>query len=306
MPSEVRAIYATANTVSSAKRVEELIAFIHAADMNALVVNVKDGDGVYLGKGMQALVERLKKENIYGIARVVVFQDNYFAKQHPEHALKTASGTLWRGGGYAWMDPAVKKVWEYNAAVALKALDIGFSEVNLDYVRFPADGKLDDIVYPVYDGVTYKRKIIADFSAYMKQRVKEKYPDRALSADVFAYSFLTGDDVGIGQRFTDLIASYDAIAPMIYPSHFSPGNFEYENPADAPYDVVLATLQNGLYLMDTAGTSTIIRPWLQDFNMGAVYDREKIQAELQAVRDAGLTTGYMMWNPSNRYDIRKY
>lgn len=306
MPQEVRAIYITASTAGSKKRVEELITFVHKSGMNAIVVNIKDGDGVYLGSGMKEFVERLKKENIYSIARMVVFQDNYFAKLHPEFALKTASSTLWIGKGYAWIDPSVRKVWEYNAEIALRALNDGFSEINLDYVRFPADGNLNDIVYPAYDGNTKKQKIIADFSAYMKSRIKERYPERALSLDVFAYSLLTDGDVGIGQRFADLIDSYDAIAPMVYPSHFSPGNFEFENPAEEPYEVVLATLQNGIFAMNEQGKHTIIRPWLQDFNMGAVYNREKIQAEIRAVRDAGLTTGWMMWNPSNRYDISKY
>ena len=306
MPEEVRAIYITAATAGSKKRVEELITFVHKSGMNAIVVNVKDGDGVYLGSGMQEFAERLRKENIYSIARIVVFQDNYFAKQHFEFALKTASSTLWRGNGYAWVDPSIQKVWEYNAEIALRTFKSGFSEVNLDYVRFPADGNLGDIVYPAYDGKTKKWKVIADFSAYMKNKIKEQYPERILSLDIFAYSFLIDGDLGIGQRFADLIDLYDVIAPMVYPSHFSPGNFEYENPAEEPYEVVLATLQNGIFAMEEQGKYTIIRPWLQDFNMGAIYNREKIQAEIKAVRDVGLTTGWMMWNPSNRYDISKY
>ncbi|MEK7089815.1 MAG: putative glycoside hydrolase, partial [Patescibacteria group bacterium] len=111
---------------------------------------------------------------------------------------------------------------------------------------------------------------------------------------------------GIGQKFTDLASYYDVIAPMVYPSHYATGNFGFEKPAEAPYEVVKGTLNDGSALLTKAGKKVIVRPWLQDFNMGAIYDRRMIQAQIKGVVDAGLTTGYMMWNPSNRYSLEKY
>lgn len=307
MPSEVRAIYVTANTVASLKRVDDLIAFAHAANMNAMVVNVKDGDGLYLGGDMERLAKRLRSEGIYPIARVVVFQDNYLARMWPEEALKTASGTLWLGRGMAWMDPSSVDVWNYTVEAAIEALDEGFSEVNFDYVRFPADGDLEAIVYPTYDKKMTRAETINAFSKYVTENVKKAYPDAKLSVDIFAHSLLDKGDVGIGQHFVDLAKYYDVISPMIYPSHYAPGNFGFQNPADAPYEVVKGTLDEGLRkLAEASSTRAVIRPWLQDFNMGAIYNREKVQAQVRAVGDAGLQAGWMMWNPSNRYDKVKF
>ena len=307
MPSEVRAIYVTANTAANPKRVDSLIAFAHESGMNAMVINVKDGDGLYLGGEMEAIAKRLRSEGIYPIARIVVFQDNYLAHMWPEEALKTKDGKLWIGGGVAWMDPSSIDVWNYTVEAAIEALDEGFSEVNFDYVRFPADGNLEAIVYPEYDKKLTRAEVINGFSKYVTENVKKAYPDAKLSVDIFAHSLLDNGDVGIGQHFVDIAKYFDVVCPMVYPSHYAPGNFGFQNPADAPYEVVKGTLDEGLRKLAVATSShALIRPWLQDFNMGAIYNRDKVQAQVSAVRDSGLEDGWMMWNPSNRYDRVKF
>jgi hypothetical protein len=302
-PSEMRAIYATAMTVARPKRVDELIAFAHATGVNAIVVNVKDGDGVYLNDEMSQLAHRLRAEGIYPIARVVVFQDNYLARMWPEEALQTKTGETWKGRGYMWMDPASKNVWDYTTEVAIEALNEGFAEINFDYVRFPADGDIESIMYPVYDKKSTRSEVI---TAYITSAVKKEYPDAVLSVDIFAHSLIDSGDVGIGQHFVDFLGVYDVVAPMIYPSHYATGNFGFTNPAEAPYEVVLGTLNAGKLKAEKAGKPFTVRPWLQDFNMGAVYDRTRIEAQIKAVKDVGLSSGWMMWNPSNRYSLVKY
>ncbi len=44
----------------------------------------------------------------------------------------------------------------------------------------------------------------------------------------------------------------------------------------------------------------IIRPWLQDFDLGAVYTAEMVRAQIEAAYDAGLDS-WMIWSPSNDY-----
>ena len=306
MPKEVRAIYMTYPTVENEERVNELINFAHETGINAAVVNVKDGNGMYLDGRMHTITEHLKKEGIYPIARIVTFQDNYLVKMWPDLALKNADGTIWESGGSMWLDPASLEVWNYNVEVAVEALNEGFSEVNFDYVRFPSEGDLHAIKYPVYDGKKSKSEIIDEYSAYVVKNIKEVYPSAIVSADIFAQGLISGDDQGIGQKFVDLAKYYDVLAPMAYPSHYAPGNFGFANPAEAPYEVVKGTLDYGNKWLNEAGEKVIVRPWLQDFNMGAIYDRKMIQYEIKAVHDAGWYDGYMMWNPSNRYSVEKY
>jgi hypothetical protein len=130
---------------------------------------------------------------------------------------------------------------------------------------------------------------------------------------------LKRDDLGIGQTFTEIYGYFDYVSPMIYPSHYLPGNFGFENPAGHPYEVILGTIEKGkvqLWEKSAAevGTTTPamvnpifekrlkkLRPWLQDFNIGATYNAEMIRKEKQAVYDAGLTAGWLLWNPRNVY-----
>ena len=48
-----------------------------------------------------------------------------------------------------------------------------------------------------------------------------------------------------------------------------------------------------------------LRPWLQDFNLGANYDTLMVQAQIQATKDAMGEdyVGYLMWAPTNIYTI---
>lgn len=305
-PSDVRAIYLTAGTVSVPGNVSAAIRLIQTTRLNAVVINVKDGDGTYLGKGMQRVVDEFKKAGVYTIARVVVFQDNVMAKEHPELALHDTAGGLWSNNnrGAYWVDPASQKVWDANIAVAEGALKLGFREVNFDYIRFPS-GSIQTAVYPVYDGMSPMTGIMDSFFQYLTSHIRKAYPQAVLSADLFAYSFVRNDGLGVGQLAGDAAKYFNVIDPMIYPALYTPGNFGIPNPAEEPYQVVYQTLEDGKKLLPATST-VIIRPWIQDFNMGATYDTQMVGAEMQAVRDAGYGDTWMAWNPANVYDPLKF
>jgi len=48
-----------------------------------------------------------------------------------------------------------------------------------------------------------------------------------------------------------------------------------------------------------------IRPWIQDFDIGAVYNRPLVQAQIRAIEDAG-GYGFASWNARNVYVISDY
>ncbi len=303
-PNQVRGIYLTASTALNQKRMRQIIDFIHASEINAVVIDIKDGQEVYLIPEMAELVQELLKEKIYPIARQVVFLDNKFGQSHPEYALKKKGGEPWRDrAGNLWLDPASKEVWEYNAEVAQAAIAIGFKEVQFDYLRFPSDGTLGQIVYPVWDGQTPKYEIIKSFVETLTQAVRDFASKVPLSADIFAYTFLVKDDLGIGQRVTDLLSQFDFLSPMIYPSHYSAGNFGFRNPASYPYEVISSTLDRGQIYFKSEKKK--IRPWIQDFNLGAIYDDRLVGLEKKALADFGLES-WLAWNPWNKYDPKSF
>lgn len=305
----VKAVYVTMHTAGIAKKMDALIALADATEVNAMVIDVKGSQGELIFDMLDApaLITRLHEHNIYAIARIVAFQDSGAATRDPSTVIKKKSGGVWRDRrGFSWVDPAAEKGWDHVFDVSKRALDIGFDEVNYDYIRFPTDGNLGDMAFPAWDEVAPQHEIIAKFALRAKEVLKAYDPAMKLSIDIFGYTFLQNSGLGIGQRLEDTIAVFDGVYPMVYPSHYSTGNFGFTNPADHPYEVVKGTLEKGLLqLGDTATSSAAkIRPWLQAFDLGAVYTPEKMRAQIRATTDGlrGQSTGWLLWDPGNEYD----
>jgi len=310
-PDVLRAVYSTMWSVSSEKKRAYLLDIFDKTELNSIVIDIKDSAGELaferLGN-LADIVSELHDKGIYTIARIAVFQDSRLAKEDPSFSLKSKkTGELWRDRkGYAWTDPASEGGWDYNIGIAKRAIDVGFDEINYDYIRFPTDGNLEDIEYPFWDGVEEKSEVIKRFSAYSKEKLKEYNPDTKLSIDIFGYTFLEGNGLGIGQKLEYLVDNFDYVYPMVYPSHYSTGNFGFANPAEHPYEVVKGTLEQGLERLgdkkDTAKPK--IRPWLQVFDLGATYTPEMIEKQIRATYavTGTTTTGWLMWSPSNIYD----
>lgn len=294
-----KGIYSTKWTVR-AKGINDLIRIADETEINTLVIDVKDS-GVYLGSYIKDLVSELHQKNIYVIARFVVFQDDSQITSRPDWYFKKSDGTLWQDKkGLYWLDPENREVWNFNVSVAKEAIAAGFDEINFDYIRYPAFVKDEDINFPPKDRTVMKSQVINKFSQYLTSELKKYDPGIKLSIDIFAYSMLRTDDLKIGQVFKELYDYFDYISPMIYPSHYLPGNFGFANPADYPYEVVLKTIESGKAQLGEKDLKKL-RPWLQDFNIGAIYDSEMVRKEKQAIYDSGLTAGWLLWNPRNVY-----
>ncbi len=304
--SEVHAIYITANTARH-NNMENIIRLIKktsgAYQLNAVVIDVKDENGSQLDDKLKILVRRLRFLGIFPIARLSVFQDNQLAQENPKIAVKKTNGDLWRDkGGRYWVDPANLEVWQHVLDLSKQVADAGFGEINFDYIRFPSDGDTDNIVYPSWDKNKKKTDVILNFSRFIKDELKKAYPDVKLTADVFGYTLLRTYDLGIGQSAMEMAEIFDDICPMIYPSHYDSGNFNFENPAEHPYEVVYGSLEKGREIFTKNEKSfSNIRPWIQDFNLGAIYTPEMVQEQIKAIKDSGLTRGWMIWNPNNKY-----
>ena len=239
----------------------------------------------------------MHQENIYTIARIVVFKDGTLPKIKPKLALKNKGGGLWQDWkGKTWLDPASIEVWDYHIEIAKEAVKIGFDEINFDYVRFPSDGDISNIIYPAWDMKTPKSEIMKNFFAYMSSELK---PSGAfLSVDLFGLTMIRSDDMNIGQLLENTIPYFDFICPMVYPSHYPPDFEGYKNPADYPYEIIAMNLTKGKERI--GNTEVKLRPWIQDFDLGAIYDKKMIELEKQAVYDTS-SYGWLLWNPASRY-----
>ena len=320
-PIYAKGIYITFRTASN-HRMQEIIDLIKRTELNSVVIDIKDYTGripfltesdliheygsekIFI-KDIKELIENLHKEGIYTIARIAVFEDNYLPREKPELALKNQNGGIWHDNkGLVWLDPASQEVWDYTVAIAREAVKVGFDEINLDYIRFPSDGETALIKYPFWNREKTRAEVIRDFFEYFNYRIKPL--GVFISADLFGLTLTSTNDLNIGQWLEYAAPYFDYICPMVYPSHYPSGFLGLENPALYPYEVIYNGLVIGAGRLTSVSAAmpgkpiAKLRPWLQDFNIGAYYDARMIELQKKAVYDAG-ADGWLLWNPKNYY-----
>lgn len=310
LPDEVRGLYWTAVTATTS-RADELLEYILASGLNTVVVDAKmdNGELVEIAE-FEDVLAKLYDAGIYRIVRIAVMRDSAFASIHPDVALRFAGGNFWTDNtGAVWLDPAAPEVADYAILLGRQFYEAGFDEIQYDYVRFASDGALSSIVYPVYDTSESKTQVMRRFFERVGGTMQEE--EIPVSFDVFGMTFWSHDDYNIGQRLIDVLPYADWVSPMVYPSHYVDGFKGYTNPALAPYEIVKMSLDEGLRLTHGffAGSDEALaarfRPWLQDFDIGAVYTSEYIEAQIQAARDVG-ASGWILWNARNVYEPAEY
>ena len=310
----VKAIYLTAYTAGNKTRRAELVDLIKRTELNAMVIDLKDYSGriffdtnIKLARDIGAVdvrisdirswLSELHKQGIYTVGRIVVFQDPYLAEQRPNIALQSVDGGLWHDHkGLSWVDPTQKLVWKYNLDLAEEAVNLGFDEINFDYIRFPSDGNIKKIVFADLDKNGGKNAVMNKFYRYVDFRMR--FLPARTSADVFGMVLWRNDGLNIGQRLQDASPHFDYVAPMVYPSHYPAGFEGHDNPAEHPYDIIYKSLVRAGDGLKHGRAE--LRPWIQDFDLGAEYTPEMIRQEIQASYDAGARSWYV-WNASNRY-----
>ena len=327
----VKGIYVTSNSTQG-KKMDELVKFIKDSNLNTMVIDVKDDTGnitMKLNTGNKQvdkntldivdgkkLLKKLHDNNIYPIARIVTFKDTKLANEHPEWTFKNSDGSVWTNGkGDSFVNPFMKEVWKYDIDVAKAAAKAGFQDIQFDYVRFPEgfENQADSLTYNKGE---YKNSqmssgdqrvdTITKFLEYANKELKPMGVN--VSADVFGYSALVENAPGIGQSFPKISKNVDAISSMIYPSHWSNGDFSLQAPDTEPYKTVNRYIQKENSLLDTLGKDKpISRPWIQDFTasyLGAGnyidYDTRAISEEVQALKDNGVNE-FLLWNAGNDY-----
>lgn len=324
-PDSMRALYVNAWAAGSRSRMAELIRIADATEVNAFIIDIKESDtfltydstAIALAKEigadqrpattwLRALVDTLSAHRIYSVARIVVFKDRMLADRKPDMAIRHVNGGLWKDKkGGAWVNPYDQRVWDYNIAIAKEALDMGFSEVQWDYVRFPdvTNTMRATMTYPGSNGKS-RSDNIRDFILYSrKQLASYNVP---VTADVFGLVTHAEGDVEIGQQWETVIAAADAVLPMVYPSHYSTGHYGFVNPGAVPYQLIRVSLTDAVertnFLRDSAKIAVgEIRPWLEAMSIrGLSYGAPEVRAQIQATYDVGLKS-WALWNPGSKY-----
>ncbi|MBU5468524.1 putative glycoside hydrolase [Virgibacillus sp. MSJ-26] len=327
-PDTVRGIYVTGNSAGG-ERFNSLVDLIDSTDLNTMVIDVKEDNGnitftpeegspfddiaTDFIDDPEKMMKVLEEKQIYPIARVVVFKDSVLAENKPELSFKE-NGKVWKNGkGEAFVNPFEKEVWDYNVGVAKMAAEMGFQEIQFDYVRFPEgfEKRDDDLEYTLgdykdsdLDNVKRRVEAVTDFVAYAREELSNYDVD--VSVDIFGYAATIPETPGIGQNFSKIADNVDIISSMIYPSHWT-SYFGIDMPDKEPYKLVNEYSKVENKVLGELDNPPVSRPWLQDFEAPWLYSGAptkygvaEVEAQIKALKENGINE-YLLWNAGNSY-----
>ncbi|MDR1122934.1 MAG: putative glycoside hydrolase [Endomicrobium sp.] len=307
----IRGIHLSAWISGSKKHRKLTLELFDTTELNTAVIDIKEYEGQVYIKGIKEVetnkayvaaipdlekyILLLKKKEIYVIARIVVFRDNTISRKMPSWAIKNPDGTIWTDKkGVAWLDPYNKNVWDYNLKIAERAADIGFDEIQFDYIRFPSDGNTKKCRYSKPHSTIEAQKALIGFLKEAKKRLSLK--GVKISIDVFGLTTTASNDMGIGQKIAEMTEQVDYVNPMIYPSHYAKWTYGISDPNKEPYKTVYSSIEGALKRVPEKK----LRPWLQDFSLGYKYGKNEVRAQIQACYDNKIGS-WLLWNPRCTY-----
>ena len=291
----IRGLRVAAESASSDSAFEGLLALADATAVNAFVFDTKreSGEVLYDTRVQEAhdigavtvmyepatRIAQAHDHGLYTITRIAAFEDDIRSEAIPEEHL---AGT--------WLDPASPSAREYLLELAAEACELGFDEIQFDYVRYPAGQAAED---SGQRDLTQEQRV-GTISSFLEQARELLHPmGCAVSAAVFGIVVSSSDDQGLGQRPEEVSAHVDVLSPMVYPSHYSPGWLGLADPNDHPYDVTANAISAA---SPRLRDGTLLRPYLQAF----WWTNEQIRRSIQAAEDAGI--GWILWNILSNYD----
>lgn len=315
-PFRAKALYLSPYGIADAGLRGEALRLAADTEINALVIDVKGDRAIvpfpsqaYADAGigtqteitvrdMVAMVANLHAQGLYLIARVVTFKDDRLADAHPAWAVHARDGSVWHDReGLAWIDPFQRAAWRFSLAVAEEAAQLGFDEIQFDYLRFP------DATGLVFSQPSTEADRVAAINGFLDaaQARLARY-NVFIAADVFGYTCWNENDTQIGQQIEAIVQHVDYLSPMLYPSGFTFGIPGHRQPVADSGAIVRQSLQRAL---QRTGVSPLrLRPWLQAFRDYAFDHREfggaEVREQVDAAESLG-TGGWMLWNPHNRY-----
>lgn len=322
-PPVIRGLYVN-RWAAVGQKMWDLIGVARRTEVNALVIDVKDDRGFVLyrsavplareigadtnspmsARRMRAVLDTMRTHGIYPIARIVVAKDPLVAGHKIDWAIRRRDDPErpWLDrNGKPWLDPHHREVWMYAADLAREAVDLGFSEVQLDYVRFPDErGMHRDAVFPLAGGRTRAEVIREQIGATRKALEPTGVP---MTIDVFGLTTSDTTDMGIGQRWEMFIDQADAILPMTYPSHYALGSYGIANPNANPYATIDRAVRDAKRRTEGTTAAGVIIPWYQDFTLGAPrYGASHVRAQIEAGYANGFPS-WILWNPRSVYTL---
>lgn len=315
MPDVCKTLYLCAESIVD---VDKYIELANSCGINAFVIDVKDGEaiaydsptiqkyspssnkGVNTFEAFRSAVKKINDAGYYTIARITVFKDDGFVKDHPDTVI-TYKGKPYEYNWSNWPSIFNRLVWEYNVALGVEAVEnFGFNEIQFDYVRCPEYIPTGTDMKNTYN--ESRIEAVTKFVYYATDVLHRK--GAYVSVDVFG-ELVGGYVTQYGQYWCALSNAADVISGMPYPDHFLEGDYGLAIPWKEPYTL----MWNWSYFARERQEETYyparMRTWIQAYNSykdGTYYGYDKVRAQINALTDNGVNQGYMTWNGSSSLD----
>ena len=305
-----KAMYLNAGTIGS---IDSYLKIAKENGVNAIVVDIKDGALAYSSEVAKeisptayktaindnslykAAIDKIKEAGIYAIGRIVVFNDTHYAKDHPEDCINSTG----------WPSAYSRNVWYYNVELAKEAArEMGFNEIQFDYVRFPENAYNLSIAKADFKNKydEEKAETVQNFLFYATDQIHKE--GIYLSVDVFgecSSEYVTA----YGQYWPAISNIVDAISSMPYTDHFGRSVDTWTN----AYQTVNNWAKGASARQKEIPTPAVARTWITAYdtpywNPKVIYNASKIEDQVRALYDAGLDGGFITWNSAS--SLAKY
>ena len=305
-----KAMYLNAGTIGS---IDSYLKIAKENGVNAIVVDIKDGALAYSSEVAKEIsptayktaindnslyktaIDKIKEAGIYAIGRIVVFNDTHYAKDHPEDCINSSG----------WPSAYSRNVWYYNVELAKEAArEMGFNEIQFDYVRFPENAYNLSIAKADFKNKydEEKAEAVQNFLFYATDQIHKE--GIYLSVDVFgecSSEYVTA----YGQYWPAISNIVDAISSMPYTDHFGRSVDTWTN----AYQTVNNWAKGASARQKEIPTPAVARTWITAYdtpywNPKVIYNASKIEDQVRALYDAGLDGGFITWNSAS--SLAKY
>jgi hypothetical protein len=313
----VRGVHMSAISWRTADLRRGVMALIDAGKINTVELDLKDEGGevgydseVPLAHEIGAVrsyydlseaVDLLHEKGVRVIGRLVAFRDPILAKEawadgKEDWVVQDGAGNM-HGAYGGFTNFASRQVQQYNLDIAAEAAAAGVDEILWDYIRRP-EGALEEIRFP---GIPSTVEAVESGVASFLRRSHELLRPKGVFQGASVFGVAAKEPDTIGQDVTLISKHVDYLAPMVYPSLFTPSYYQVPNPAADPYQIVVRALQH--FRTQTEGTAVhdAYTPWLQDFSLGnRTYGDAQVAAQVKAVEDLGMDS-WLLWSPRVKY-----
>ena len=250
---------------------------------------------------LQETVADLHERDVAVIGRIVAFADPTLASWAWENdrrdwVIQDNDGEDFYRGSYAgFSNYAHQDVIDYHLDLAEEAAQAGVDHILWDYIRRPEG--IDSYTVPGLE--TSPEEAIVEFA----RQADERLAPYGVTHGASVYGIAADRPEQIGQDIPAMSEHLDYVAPMIYPSHWGPGEYGVSDPNRQPYDIIRAVLE--VFEEAVEGTDTRVVPWLEDTPYRAWDRPEQVREQIRAAEDSGRDE-WLMWNPGSTYTPEAY